>query len=103
MLTRSDTATAAALAAPTSEFLQGRTIVLLALLGMSTSVSALLLYSFGAMVVPLQQVILPAYGAYSVEVLIDGQHKRSLGVLAAPPREGGDRRKKGRTGGGFEE
>ena len=55
MLTRSDSATAAALAAPASEFLQGRTIVLLALLGMSTSVSALLLYSFGAMVVPLQQ------------------------------------------------
>lgn len=54
------------------------------------------------LVVPLQQVILPSHGAYSVEVLIDGQHKRSLGVLAAPPRDG-DRRQKGRTGGGFQE
>ena len=54
------------------------------------------------LVVPLHQVIIPQHGAYSVEVLIDGQHKRSLGVLAAPPRDG-DRRQRGRTGGGLGE
>lgn len=53
------------------------------------------------LVVPLQQVVLPAPGAYSVEVLIDGQHKRSLGVLAAPPFGENDRRSRGRTGGGL--
>ena len=53
------------------------------------------------LVVPLQQVVLPAPGAYSVEVLIDGQHKRSLGVLAAPPYGEEDRRRRGRTSGGL--
>lgn len=53
------------------------------------------------LVVPLQQVILPQPGAYSVEILIDGQHKRSLGMLAAPPYGEGDRRSRGRTGGGM--
>ncbi len=52
------------------------------------------------LVVPLQQVVLPNHGAYSVEILIDGQHKRSLGVLAAGNRDG-DRRQKGRSGGGM--
>ncbi len=51
------------------------------------------------LVVPLQQVVLSKPGAYSVEILIDGQHKRSLTVLATHPREG-DRRQRGRTGGG---
>lgn len=54
------------------------------------------------LVVPLHQVVLPVSGAYSVEILIDGQHKRSLGVLASPPRDG-DRRQKGRTGSVFPE
>lgn len=53
------------------------------------------------LVVPLQQVVLPNPGAYSVEVLIDGQHKRSLAVLAAPPFGENDRRSRGRTGGGL--
>ena len=53
------------------------------------------------LVVPLQQVVLPGAGAYSVEVLIDGQHKRSLGVLAAEPFGENDRRSRGRTGGGL--
>lgn len=53
------------------------------------------------LVVALQQVVLPAPGAYSVEILVDGQHKSSLGVLAAPPFEEDDRRSRGRTTGGL--
>ena len=53
------------------------------------------------LVVPLQNVMLPGAGAYSVEVLIDGQHKRSLGVLAADPYEEDDRRRRDRSGGGL--
>ena len=34
-------------------------------------------------------------------VRYDGQHKRSLGVLAAPPFGENDRRSRGRTGGGL--
>ncbi len=54
------------------------------------------------LVLPLQQVMLERPGAYSVEILIDGQHKRSLSVLATAARHG-DRRQRGRTGGGTPE
>lgn len=49
--------------------------------------------------VSLQQMTIPAPGAYSVEILLDGQHKRSLCVLAASP-SADDRRRKGRSAGG---
>ncbi|MGE0488774.1 MAG: hypothetical protein AB7S38_06135 [Vulcanimicrobiota bacterium] len=47
--------------------------------------------------VSLQQMSIPTAGAYSVEILMDGQHKRSLCVLAANPTKD-DRRQRGRTG-----
>ncbi|MBI3928260.1 MAG: hypothetical protein HY319_22135 [Armatimonadetes bacterium] len=47
--------------------------------------------------ISLQQMTIPGPGAYSVEILLDGQHKRTLTVLAAPPKEK-DRRRRGRTG-----
>jgi hypothetical protein len=48
-----------------------------------------------AMVLNLTAVAVPTPGAYSVDVLIDGQHVRSIGFLArdepiAPPDPGGN-------------
>ena len=47
--------------------------------------------------VSLQQMEIPNPGAYSVEILIDGQHKRSVTMVALHPSKD-DRRKRGRTG-----
>ena len=50
------------------------------------------------LIVSLQQMEIPAPGAYSVEIMMDGQHKRSLTVYASSPASE-DRRRRGRTGG----
>ncbi len=47
--------------------------------------------------ISLQQMTIPSPGAYSVEILLDGQHKRTLTVVASTPGEK-DRRRKNRTG-----
>lgn len=48
--------------------------------------------------ISLQQMSIPKEGAYSVEILLDNQHKRTLSVIAAPPKPD-DRRRRGRTTG----